>query len=201
VGLIATYARWKGQDLFLEAIARLAPCHVPVRFYLIGGPIYGTQGSQFSVDELRERLRELGLTDRVGLVGFRADPAPAFQALDVVVHASTRPEPFGLTIIEAMACGRAVIVAGAGGAAELFRHDQDALGFPPGDATALAEVMHRLIQDPALRDRLGVQARRTVVQRYNSGDLGPKILEAYAAFLPASCQGVAAAMPHVANAD
>jgi glycosyltransferase involved in cell wall biosynthesis len=195
VGLIATYARWKGQDLFLEAIARLPPCPVPTRFYVIGGPIYGTQGSQFTEDELCARARELGVADRVGFIGFRQDPASAFQALDVVVHASTRPEPFGLTIVEGMACGRAVIVAAAGGAVELFRQDHDALGFPPGDASALAAAIRSLILDPEQRRRLGAQARETAVLRFNTEQLGPKIVEAYGSFLRAGLR------PHLAARD
>src|SRR5262245_6415591 len=80
VGLVATYARWKGQDLFLEAVARLrdSPFPTPVRFYLVGGPIYGTYGSQFTEAELRGLARDLGVADRVGFVGFREDPAAAF---------------------------------------------------------------------------------------------------------------------------
>ena len=63
---------------------------------------------------------------RVGFTGF-LPPAPAMRALDVVVHASTRPEPFGLVIAEAMACGRAVITSASGGAAELVDAGEDAL--------------------------------------------------------------------------
>ena len=49
------------------------------------------------------------------------------RALDVVVHASTQPEPFGLVIAEAMACGRAVVVSSGGGAAEIVTPGEDAL--------------------------------------------------------------------------
>ena len=64
-----------------------------------------------------------------------------FRALDVVVHASTKPEPFGRVIVEAMSCGRAVVVAKDGGAAELFEDGVSALASPPGDASALAGVL------------------------------------------------------------
>jgi glycosyltransferase involved in cell wall biosynthesis len=182
VGLIATYARWKGQDLFLEAVARLGPCPVPTRFYIIGGPIYGTHGSQFTRNELRDRARTLGVVDQVGFIGFQEEPASAFQALDIVVHASTRPEPFGLTIVEGMACGRAVVVAAAGGAVELFRPDHDALGFRPGDADALADAIRTLLLDPQRRQRLGERARETVLRSFTTAQLGPHIVQAYESF-------------------
>ncbi len=80
-----------------------------------GGPIYTTAGSQWTVDALRGQARELGISDRVGFVPFQSEPGWVYRSLDVVVHASTRPEPFGLTIVEAMACGRSVVVSAAGG--------------------------------------------------------------------------------------
>ena len=60
VGLIGTFARWKGHDVFLKALAARAVSDVPVRGYVIGAPIYETESSQFSVDELRDAGRERG---------------------------------------------------------------------------------------------------------------------------------------------
>jgi glycosyltransferase involved in cell wall biosynthesis len=181
VGLIATYARWKGQDIFLEAAARIAASgpRPPVRFYVIGGPIYRTRGSQFSEAELRALARDRGVERHVGFVGFQEDPARAFRALDVVVHASTRPEPFGLTIVEAMACGKPVVAARAGGAAELFRHGHDALGVFPGDARALAAALGELVGDPLRRARLGDNARRTALARFSRDGLGERFRRIY----------------------
>src|SRR4051812_6736193 len=73
-----------------------------------------------------------------GFVPFQARVEAVYRALDVVVHASTRPEPFGLTIAEAMACGRPLVAARAGGAAELFEDEVEALGLPEVSAGALA---------------------------------------------------------------
>src|SRR5262249_15351528 len=100
-GVVATYARWEGQDVFLPAAARVLSAGRRVRFYVVGGPIYHTSGSQFSQAELRGLARDLGIEPDVGLIDFQPDPAAVYRALDVVVHASTRPEPFGLTIVEA----------------------------------------------------------------------------------------------------
>ena len=113
VGLIATYASWKGHHLFLEAAHRLLPGNA--RFYVIGGPVYSTAGSQVSAQELRIRIGELGIGGRCGLVPFQREVAGAHAALDVVVHASTRREPFGRTVAEAMASGRTVVASDAGG--------------------------------------------------------------------------------------
>jgi len=180
VGLVATYARWKGQDLFMTAISRLRSAR-PARFYIVGGPIYKTKGSQFSEGELRELAGNLGVADRLAFVPFQAETADVFRALDVVIHASTSPEPFGRTIVEAMGCGKPVVVAAAGGAAELFTPDHDGVGHAPGDATGLAGAIARLAADPALRVRLGVNARRTAVERFSHERYGREIAAVYSA--------------------
>lgn len=181
VGLIATYARWKGQDLFLQAAEQALRRGSAARFYVVGGPIYRTGGSQFDLDELRGMARALGIDHAVGFVPFQRDPRDAYRALDVVVHASTRPEPFGRTIVEAMACGRATVVSGGGGAAELFRDGEDALGFAPGDAGSLSAAMVRLAGDADLRARLGRAARATAERRFARRRMADDVYEIYAA--------------------
>lgn len=183
VVLVATYARWKGQDVLLEAAARAVsePHGPPIRFYIVGGPIYRTAGSQFSQQELREKAQRLGVLSRVGFIDFQDDPAEVYRCGDVIVHASTQPEPFGLTIVEAMACGRAVVVARAGGAAELFTDGQDAVGVLPGDPVALAEAIVRLAHRPEERERLRHQARQTVLTRFCAEGLAKHVTSVYAA--------------------
>lgn len=166
VGLVATFANWKGHDVFLEAIARI-PADRPARFYIIGGPIYQSNGSQVDLEGLKQRAKALGVADRVGFTGFQADPAAVLRSLDVVVHASTRPEPFGRVIVEGMACGKAVVAMSEGGTAELFRSEEEALGCPPRDPDALARVIMRFIDDSQLRDRLGQAARRAMLARFD----------------------------------
>jgi glycosyltransferase involved in cell wall biosynthesis len=182
-GLVGTYAVWKGHDVFLQAAALFAARRpdLPVRFYVIGGPIYQT-AAQRSETELRLLAARPELNAKVGIVPFQSDPAGVYTALDVVVHASTLPEPFGLTIVEGMACGRPVIVSAAGGAAELFSDGRDAVGVPPGDTGALAKAMETLAADSKFRRQLADEARATAVQRFDRRRLGPELLRSYAVF-------------------
>lgn len=179
VGLVATYARWKGHEVFLDAVSRLPP-DLPARFYVIGGPIYRSTGSQYSPEELRTEAARLVLGPRLRFVGHQADPASVFRALDVVVHASTRPEPFGRVIVEAMACGRAVVAARDGGAAELFEDGVSALGCPPADPRSLALALSRLIADPGLRARLGAGGRANAAARFDRARLAGQWARVYA---------------------
>jgi glycosyltransferase involved in cell wall biosynthesis len=179
IGLVATYARWKGHDLFLQAAARLAreALPVPLRFYIVGGPIYQTQGSQFSLVELRQMAANLGCPP-IGFVPFQDPPVDIYRSLDVVVHASTRPEPFGRVIAEAMACGRAVVASLAGGVPEVIRSGIDALGFEPNDVTGLARAIVRLAGDPQLRQALGAQAH-AAASRFSPLSTGRPLFELY----------------------
>jgi glycosyltransferase involved in cell wall biosynthesis len=195
IGLVATFARWKGHDIFLEAAAQVIRDrkaaslredrpNLNVRFYIIGGAIYKTKGSQFSEEELREVVSVLQIEDNVDFIGFQQNIAEVYRWLDIVVHASTQPEPFGLAIVEAMACGKPVIVSQAGGAAELFTHNYDAVGVPPGDRAALASAIEHLIDNPHQRKCLSENARSTVLNRFNHNRLGEQILAAYKSLAP-----------------
>lgn len=183
VGLIATYARWKGHGVFLEAASQLLRTRpqLPVRFYLVGAPLYRTPDSQLSEEELRGMVERLGLGGRVGLIPFQREPAAVYRALDIFVHASTRREPFGLTIAEAMACGRPAIISRASGAAEQLTEGVDALTLPSGDVEALASALRRVVENEALRERLGQAARKTAVERFSRERYAREILDVYRA--------------------
>jgi glycosyltransferase involved in cell wall biosynthesis len=178
VGLVATFGHWKGHKTFLEAVRRL-PADSRVRAYVVGGALYQTAGSQLSLDELRRYAAALGVSDRVGFTGFVNHPEEALRSLDIVVHASTAPEPFGLVIAEAMACGRAVIASDAGGAREIFTPGVDALTHPPGDAESLAARILELASDRDRRARLGRAGRETAERRFDRRRLATDLVPVY----------------------
>jgi glycosyltransferase involved in cell wall biosynthesis len=181
VGLLGTFARWKGHDVFLRALAQIRAAGV--RGYIIGEPIYETAASQFSMRELQELSVAYGLAGSVGFTGRIHDAPGALRALDVVVHASTEPEPFGLVIAEAMACGRPIIVSRAGGAAEIAQ--AGALFHRPGDAADLAARLSDLIADPAQRQALGVAGRDAALRLFSRGRLATSLVTIYEALAPA----------------
>jgi glycosyltransferase involved in cell wall biosynthesis len=187
VGMVGTFARWKGHETFLRALAHPRVRATNTQAYIIGGPVYRTANSQWTLDELRNRARSLDLNDRVTFTGFTAKPAEAMRALDIVVHASTEREPFGLVIAEAMACGRAVIAAKSGGAEELFRDGIDAIGTEPGDVDSLAEAIENLTAFAGRREFLGRSGAQTAAQNFDRQRLGPQIAEFYRQVL-AQCE-------------
>jgi glycosyltransferase involved in cell wall biosynthesis len=177
IGLVATMARWKGHEVFLRALASL-PDPLRVRGYIVGGPVYDTSGSQHSIGDLRRTAERVGARN-VGFTGYLADTAGAMRSLDIVVHASTNPEPFGLVIAEAMACGRPVIYSEAGGAMEVGSHGVSALCHRPGDVKGLAACMLKLINDPVLRATLGAAGRERAVQHFDRNRLAGQFVPLY----------------------
>jgi glycosyltransferase involved in cell wall biosynthesis len=155
IGLPAVLVPWKGHELFLEAFARVANRRPRARALLIGA-------SPANANDLRpalaSRIDELGLHDRVRLTGHVDDMPGVYGALDLVVHTSLEPEPFGLVVLEAMAAGRVMVAADAGGPAEIINHAADGWLYPMGDVNALANAMILLMEDGSLRRRLAAQA-------------------------------------------
>ena len=168
VVMVGHLRSWKGQDTLLDAVARL-PADVRERTaVLLVGEAPPTD--QAFLTRLQTLRSDLGLERQVTLTGYRADAIELMHAADVVVHASTIPEPFGLVVVEAMALGKAVIASSIGGPAEVVLPGTGLL-FDPNDAGALAEQLARVARDPALRDRLGA-AGRTRAQDF---DIAPCI--------------------------
>lgn len=178
IGLVGTFARWKGHGVFLDALARLRDL-TNVRGYIVGGSIYHTDASQYSREQLRAHADTLGLGDAVGFTGKVDDVSAVLRALDIAVHASTEPEPFGLVIAEAMACGRPVVVSQAGGAAEIAQGG--AVFHEPGNSAELADRLRQLAGDPARRASLGAEGRETAVRLFSRTRLRETLIPVYEA--------------------
>jgi len=181
VGLVATFASWKGHSIFLAAAERIqsAKTAPPVRFYIVGGPVYSTTASQRTLKELQAEAVELGLGSGVAFVPFQEDIALVYRALDVVVHASTSPEPFGRTIAEAMACARPVIATSHCGAAAVIENGSNGLVVPPGSAEELADAILELLESEPLRRDMGRRGRATAEQVFTRERLGHEVLDCY----------------------
>jgi glycosyltransferase involved in cell wall biosynthesis len=178
IGLVGTFARWKGHGTFLDALARLRDL-ANVRGYIVGGSIYHTDASQYSREQLRAHADTLGLGDRVGFTGNVDDVSAVLRALDIAVHASIEPEPFGLVIAEAMACGRPVVVSRAGGAAEIAQGG--AVFHEPGNSAELADRLRELAGDPVRRASLGAEGRETAVRLFSRTRLRETLIPVYEA--------------------
>lgn len=156
VGLVGLLIPWKGQELFLDAAHHLRHNIPNLRLLLVGG----TPDDYHDFEtHLRARIESEGLGEIIAFTGHVDNMCAAYNALDIVVSASTLPEPLGTVVIEALALGRPLVVPNHGGGAEMTEHERTALVFTPGSSTSLAEAILRLYREPELGARLGAAAR------------------------------------------
>jgi glycosyltransferase involved in cell wall biosynthesis len=82
---------------------------------------------------------------------FQSNPAAAMRGLDILVHASTKAEPFGRVIAEGQACGCVVVAVRSGGSGEVFENEISGIGFQMGNADSLANALQLLLNHPDKR--------------------------------------------------
>jgi glycosyltransferase involved in cell wall biosynthesis len=157
-GIVGRIAAWKGQDLFLEAFARAFPMGEE-RAVIIGAPLFGEQAVE---DGLRRLVCDLGIEERVDFRGFREDVSSELQMIDVLVHASTTPEPHGQVIVEGMAAGLPVVVPDEGGPAEIVTDGLTGRIFRARNVESLTAVLVELRDSPPDRAQLGSRAQGAV---------------------------------------
>lgn len=174
VGMVGRLAPWKGQHIFLDAFAQAFP-DSPARAVLVGSAMFGEEEY---ADSLRSQVWALGLEDRVEFRGYREDIWAELARLDILVHCSTTPEPFGQVVVEGMAAGVPVIAADAGGPAEIISDGVDGLLVPPVDVDALARSMRMLAANGDLRVSL-IRAARVSSERFAPEVIAQEMLGVY----------------------
>ena len=157
IGIVATMRSWKGHRYLVDAFAGVKSGNT--RLLMVGdGP---------GRDNLREQVARLGLEERVLMPGNQADVTPWLQALDVFVLPSYANEGVPQALMQAMAVGVPVISTPVGSIEELVQHEATGLMVPPQDADALRAAIERLLNEPALAQRLAQAARAWVQSRYS----------------------------------
>lgn len=163
VGLVGLLIPWKGQRLFLDAIERAAARMPDAVFAIIGGT---PDECRYFEAELRQHAARQPFAGRVTFTGHISGMAEVYNGLDVVLSASTSPEPLGTMIIESMTMARPLLAPAHGGAVEMIEDGRTGLLFHPNDAEHLASCMLRLYEDRELGRRLGAAARVVALQRF-----------------------------------
>jgi glycosyltransferase involved in cell wall biosynthesis len=156
IGCAARLSRWKDQASLLEALVTIRRDVPDARLVLAGQTMdLAPDGRGDYKNYLVRRSAALGLGDAVTFAGFLPQhEMPGFYAaLDVLAHPSVE-EPFGLVLVEAMACARPVVAVGAGGVPEIIRDGVDGLLVPREQPEAMAAALVRVLRESALAGRL-----------------------------------------------
>lgn len=163
-GIVGRVVRWKGQAEFLRA-CRLAFASSPTLHAVIVGDASDLGDDYFAA--LKADVELSGYADRIHFRGFVDDPDRIYAALDILVHSSIEPEPFGLVITEAMVRGIPVVVADTGAPPELVEHGVTGFVQNPRDVSGVAARLVELAESQELRERIGTEASAAVVQRHD----------------------------------
>jgi glycosyltransferase involved in cell wall biosynthesis len=129
-------------------------------------------------NELSRLIHELGLERHVLLPGFRPDVLSLLKAFDVFVMPSIT-EGLGTSILDAMACTKAVVASDVGGIPEVVDRDVTGLLVPARDASALGAAVIRLLRDPALTSRLAAAGRTRIERRFTADRMVQETLDVY----------------------
>ncbi|MFW9800030.1 MAG: glycosyltransferase family 4 protein, partial [Candidatus Thorarchaeota archaeon] len=162
----------KAVDLFPEMLSRLRKFFPDLRMLMTGDGSYRTR--------LFQEFDEAGVSEMVDYLGVvETEKVPDLINKSRVFLYPSRREPFGLSIIEAMACGVPVITTDVYGPAEIVTHQHDGLTASPGDVEELVDAVQALLSDVELQSRLGKNARRTAEDRYDLREHTKQLLEIY----------------------
>jgi mannosylfructose-phosphate synthase len=148
-------ARNKGYDLLIQGFQLVAQRNPQVTLYLAVGGTNPTKLEEKILGELKELVAQLGLNERVRFGSFIPDDqlADYYRAADVFVL-SSRYEPFGMTAVEAMACGTPTVVTVHGGLYRAVTFGRHALYADPFDREDLGIMIIKVLKHPRLRERL-----------------------------------------------
>ncbi len=159
IGIVSYLRAYKGHRYFVEAAAQVLSCIKNVTFLIVGeGP---------EEENLRTQIKELGLTDRILLLGFCKDEVDVMRSLDIFVLPSVEADTIPQALMQALAVGLPVVSTAFGSIPDVVKQGETGLLAVPRDAASLAEHMIVMLQDESLRKRLGANGRRLVESQYS----------------------------------
>ena len=181
VGIIGRIEHWKGHEYFIEGIYQ-ALKKIPNLKGLIVGELeknYTPEKNKLYLRKLLSLVSNKGLEKKIIFGGYRSDIPRVLAGLDVAVHASSKPEPFGLVIIEAMAAGKPVIATKDGGVKEIIHNNEHGHLVHCKDAGAIAEKIIKIVKNKKDSKILGLKAKIRVLKNFTTEIQAQKVEKLY----------------------
>ncbi len=177
IGTFGRVRKQKGSDLFVEAMCRLLPKYPDFTAVIVG---HVSVDNLPFVEKLKSRIAAAGLTERIRFLGERPiEEVPLwYQRISIYVFAS-RVEGFGLTMIEAMAAGDAVIATRAGAAEVVIEDGETGFLTAVGDVDALAAAIEPMMREPERIPAIGAKAHARVELDFSRDREADEIVAVY----------------------
>jgi glycosyltransferase involved in cell wall biosynthesis len=183
LGIIGQLTPRKGQ---LELIDAFAQADVTRATLLIVGAALFNRDGDYALG-LKQEAEAQGVADRVKMLGSRSDIGEIMREIDLLVVNSSA-EPFGLVILEAMACGTPVLAAAVDGIPEIIQHGINGWLVSPADQRALAESIAHLSRERELRSRLAAEAKQHVAANFSADRYMTELETFYQSIGPTSAE-------------
>ena len=163
VGIVGRITRWKGHVEFLSAMNVVMQSAQDLKVLIVGD---FSEGNTLYKKQLTRLIENSVYRNRIILTGYVSNVEKYYNLMDVCVHASVEPEPFGLVITEAMACGVPVIASDRGAPSEIITTGENGFIVNPEATQMLAKTILHLLKDDVLRRKIGASGKEHVLRDY-----------------------------------
>ena len=171
IGIVGNLQRWKGQLNIIDAVGQLIDKYPDIICLLIGDSSKKSLDDIAYYQEINSKIQENNLQKNIIITGHRNDIPDLLNAIDIFIHASITPEPYGLVVLEAMAMGKAIIASSEGGPAEMIINNKSGLLIEPNDPEILASSLDFLLSDKEKCKEMGFAAYKRVLENFSELDI------------------------------
>ena len=176
VGILGNITRWKGQHVVVRAIEKVKRQYPAIKCLIVGKVVMRSDAYK---KELDEYIRDKNLENNIIFTGFRADVPNILNMLDILIHASIEPEPFGRVILEGMAAGKPIIGTNSGGTPEQIINGETGILVPMDDPDKMAEAIIFYLSDMQNAKLIGERGRQRLAQNFSVRKMTNEIEEIY----------------------
>lgn len=198
-GIFGRIVEWKGIREFVLAAAAVVEADPSACALIVGD---ASDGGDKYYKEVVRLIADRGLEDKIVLAGYRTDVAALMDVMDVVAHASTEPEPFGMVLIEAMAAAKPVVATRGGGPLDIVLDGVTGLLVERGDPKGLTEAILGLLADPRRAADMGRAGKARAEAMFSDDRYATQVQHVYERLLDGDTRDhTVASTPHVGAAN
>lgn len=182
IGVVGNIKYWKGQETIVRATAELVKKYPNIRCILVGAVPVKLDGGDYK-NNLDNLCREFNIERNVIFTDFQENPIDYMNLMDIVVHTSVDPEPFGIVLLEAMLLSKPLISTTIGGPAEIVVNNKSGVLIQPGDPKLLATAVDNLLSDPEQAQEIGKQGYKRLMDEFTIEKNAEKTMKIYKSIL------------------
>jgi glycosyltransferase involved in cell wall biosynthesis len=164
LGIVGNIKEWKGQETVVRSIAILRKTFPNVKCLLVGDT---SEGDRYYEKRIRDLIDRMGLSRHIIFTGYQRNVPDYINVMDILIHASINPEPFGRVLLEGMSLKKPLVGANGGAVPEIVEEGVSGLTFIPGDPEGLAAAISSIASDRGRMKRMGEMGYLRLMERFH----------------------------------